>query len=164
MDVVEAICITILAGGFLGAAVLVVLSAVRLRRAPHDRLVRFSYGWLATMGLLFGLCCCMGLVAALADRIASSPVALAVLIVVNFLAQPVAAVFIVGGISKLNLGLRGHVAVAWRRVPDEHLADTSPDERRWLARFCVFQGIIVLLFGMGLSYACAWPFLHWALA
>ena len=164
MSVVEAAWLAILAVGLLGAISAVVLSVVRIRRAPGDHVARFGYGWLATWSILVGLCCCVGLVSALVDRVPSSPVAVAVIVAVNLLVQPIAGVFIISGFRKLSLGLRGRLAVAWRRVPDEQLAGLNRSERRQLAWYCVAQGVLVLPLGVGLSYSCGWPLVHWALA
>jgi hypothetical protein len=164
MDVAETAWVAILAVGLVGAVLGVVVSAVRLRRAPDDRMVRFAYGWLATFAVLAGMCCSVGLAAALGDLVQSSPAAFAGVVAINALAQPVAAAFVLGGLGKLAHGLRGRVAVAWRRVPDEQLTDLSPGERRQVAWACVTQGVIVLPLGVGLSYCCGWPLVRWALA
>jgi hypothetical protein len=75
----------------------------------------------------------------------------------NLLAQPVALLLCWTGACKLVLGLCGHVAYAWRRVPEEELVDLSESERRGLAWYCVAQGSVVLMMGAAVSAGCAWP-------
>jgi hypothetical protein len=143
--------------GLLLAVSVVALSAVQIRRAPDDRSVRFTYGWLATLATWIGLACGVWLVGVLATSDSVSRLALTGIVAVNLLLQPVAVMFIVVGAAKLFHGLRGNVAVAWRRVSDEELANMTPMERRSHSRYCAAGGVVLLALGLLFSYSLAWP-------
>jgi hypothetical protein len=65
----------------------------RLRRSPDDRVARFQYGWEGTFALLNGLASCMSLAVVLVLQAGSSGLALAGVVIVNLLVQPVAVLF-----------------------------------------------------------------------
>ena len=67
-------------------------------------------------------------------------------------------------VRKLALGVCGDIAYAWRRLPEEQLADMTPRDRRSLAWYCVFQGVVGLALGAAISVGCAWPLVRMALA
>ena len=132
-----------------------VRSLHRIRRSPDDRLARWVYGWEGTFALLNGLATCMSLALILVLTTGSSGLALAGVVTVNLLVQPVAILFCRAGVRKVTLGLSGQVAYAWRRVAESELAGLSPSERRGLAWFCAFQGVVALAFGAAISVGCA---------
>ena len=133
----------------------------RLRRSPDDRIARFAYGWEGTFALLNGLASAMSLAVILAAQAGPSGLALAGVGLVNLLVQPVALLFCWIGVRKIALGLFGQVTYAWRRVPESELASLLASERRGLAWFCVFRGMIGLALGAAMGVSCAWP-LMWA--
>lgn len=141
--------------GFIVSARSMVRALKRLRLAPDDRIARFEYGWEGTFAVLGGLASAMSLALLLALQAGHSGLALAGVALVNLLVQPVALLFCWAGLRKVGLGLVGHVAYAWRRVPESELADLSRSERRALAWFCVFQGVVALAFGTAMSVGCA---------
>jgi len=137
-----------------------VRASQRLRRSPHDRVARFEYAWEGTFALLFSLASCMSIALVLVLQARSSWLALAGMLIVNLLVQPLAVLFCWAGVRKVTLGLFGQVAYAWRRVPESELASLLPSERRGLAWFCVFQGVVGLVLGAAMGASCAWLFVR----
>jgi hypothetical protein len=127
----------------------------RLRRSPDDRMARFEYGWEGTFALLSGLASAMSLALILASRAGSSGLALAGVCLVNLLVQPLALLICWVGVRKIVLGIFGQVAYAWRRVPASELASLRQSERRGLAWYCIFQGVILVAWGTAMSVGCA---------
>lgn len=147
--------LAILGAALIGSVGVMVLSIVRQGRSPGDPAARFQYGWMGTYALMIALASCLGMAIVLVVSFDSSVWAVVALAVVNLLVQPVALLFCWAGIRKIVLGLRGNIAYAWRRVPESELVDMPPAERRALAWFCVFQGLLGLGLGAVMSYGCA---------
>jgi hypothetical protein len=127
----------------------------RLRRSSEDKMARFEYGWQGVFALCNGIASGMSLALVLVSQARPSGLALAVVVIVNLLVQPIALLFCWVGVRKVALGLFGQVAYAWRRIPESELAGLSRSERCGLAWFCVFQGMVVLAFGSAISVGCA---------
>jgi hypothetical protein len=143
------------APGLVVSARSMVRALKRLRRSPDDRVARFEYGWQATFALFNGLAIGMSVALLLVLQTGPSGVALAGVVLVNLLVQPIALLFCWVGFRKVSLGLFGRTAYAWRRVPDSELAGLSRSERRGLAWFSVSQGVVALAFGGAMSIGCA---------
>jgi hypothetical protein len=155
------IVVALLVGELVGAVCLLV-AAARVR--PDEPAARFRSGWLGTFGLLLGLVGGTGLAAVLAEFGTASVAGVAAAVALNVVLQPVGLLFCWTGVRKIALGVRGRVAYAWRLVPEAELADLPPADRRGLARFCVLQGVIALLFGAAISIGVASPLVHWFIA
>ena len=87
-----------------------VRSSHGLRRAPDNRVAHWEHGWEGTFALLSGLATCMSLALILVLQAGSSGLALAGVVIVNLLVQPVASLFCWTGVRKVTLGLSGQVA------------------------------------------------------
>jgi hypothetical protein len=156
MGALEAVVFALDLGGVAGGIYLL----VRAFRIPQDRpLARFESGWLGVFGLTLGLGSFASLAALLVQCGGGSWVSVAAAIALNLVVQPFALLFCWTAIRKITLGLRGQVAYAWVRIPEEDLAKESPESRRQLSRFCVMQGVVVLPVGAAVSFACASPLL-----
>lgn len=126
-----------------------------LRRSPDDPIARFEFGWTGAFTLLLGLASCMSLALVLTLAAGSTWLAIAGLLIINLLVQPVAAVFFWIGVCKIGGGLLGHVVVGGRRLTESELAELLPLKRGGLAWLCVFQGAIGLVLGAAMSAGCA---------
>jgi hypothetical protein len=154
--------IAVSVGGLCGA-VLILSSAVRIaRRSPEDGVARFTSGYLGLFGCCLGLIGSLGLIGIAGLYVGSSLLALAVVVVLNLVAQPVALLVCWTAVRKLRLGLCGCVAYAWKRIPESTLADVPAPTRRALALHCVFQGLVTLPIGVAISLAFAAPLLQLA--
>ena len=142
MQSIELLVFAFLLAIFAGSVATLVLVVVRLRSSPDDRPAQFLYSWLGAFGLFGFLWSCVGLASFLAEHTESSNLAVAGAVLVNLLAQPFVLLLGWSSIRKLGLGLFGHVVYAGARVPEEQLAGLPPGERRGLARYCVYQGVV----------------------
>ncbi len=127
----------------------------RLRRSPDDGMARFEFGWQGVFAVLNGIASGLSSALILVLQAGPSGLALAGVFIVNLLVQPIALLFCWVGVRKVTLGLFGQVAYAWRRIPESELAGLSRPERRTLAWFCVFQGVVALALGAAMSVGCA---------
>lgn len=161
MGVMFAAAMAVLTIGLGWAATMLASSfALRSRRRPDEPLTRFEAGWLGAFGMLIGLACSNGLCLGLAEFVGSSRWAIVAAVLLNCLAQPVWLLMAWSALRKLTLGLSGRVAYAWREVSPDELASFSTAERRSLGWYCVFQGAILLPFGLAGSFGCALPLLR----
>ena len=155
--------LTVFAGLILAISVPVLIVSARsmaralnrLRRSPDDRMARFESGWQGTFTVLNGLASSLCVAVLLVDLAGPSGLALAGVVIVNLLVQPVALLVCWVGVRKVALGLSGRLAYAWRLVPESELTGLRHSERRRLAWFCVFQGGMALAFGALLVVSCA---------
>jgi hypothetical protein len=141
------------------AASMLFTSIRRMRRSEDKRGDRFLNGWLGALALMFGPLACTGMSLSLTEHVYSSGLALAVVILMNLLAQPVWLMFCVIGFRKITLALSGRIGYAWRAIPEEELVDVTPADRRMVLRYCIAQGAVVGPFGAAMSIACACPLL-----
>ncbi len=131
-------------------------------RKANNSLDRWYRGYLCGGGFFAFLAGTACLVVAAGQYVASSWVAIAIVAGANLVLQPMALLLSWMGARKIGLGLGGRVAYpAWWRAPEEELAKLSPHERRMLARYCVFQGLLALPLGVAMSIGCAWPLVQW---
>jgi hypothetical protein len=154
--------VVVLSIGELVAAVWLLVAAGRIR--ADEPKARSTSGWLGTFGLLLGLGGGVGLAGVLAQFGAASVAGVAAAVALNIVFQPITLLLCWAGVRKITLGVCGQVAYAWRRVPEAELANLSLDDRRRLARFCVFQGVIGLLFGAAITVGMASPLIRWFVA
>jgi hypothetical protein len=150
--------------GLLASACALTVAAVGTFRNPDDKVARFAYGHLGVFGLCLGIGSCMAVVDVAGTHVGSSWVASAAVVAVNLLVQPFALLLCWTAVRKIALGMCGHVAYAWMRVPDAELAGLAPAECRRLSLYCVLQGVVVLPWGACMSLGAAEPLILWAVA
>jgi hypothetical protein len=160
MDVAVTLLVVPCGLGIALSLAALVVSIVRLRRAPDDPGVRFGCVWLGALALLAGPLCCIGVAHGLAGQVSTSRLAMLAVILVNVLAQPVWLLVGYASCRKGVLGLTGRVAYGWRgTIPEDQLRDLPPAKRRSLQRYCITQGLFVLPLAASMSLACVWPLL-----
>jgi hypothetical protein len=150
--------------GLLGSAYLLSRAAMR-KIPPDDGPARFTRYYEELLGFNGILICCLGLVLVAGPHVESSWLALAVILAVNLIMQPVALLACWMGLRAIGLGLCGCISYGGRRVPVAELADLSASGRRGRLLYCVCKGMFfVLFFGAWLSVVCGWPLLQLAFA
>lgn len=137
------------------SAVGIVKARLALRTSPksHERAIEYCMTW----DIMFVGLSCVQVACLLGPSVGSSLLALATVVLMNVIVQPLHILVLYLCIGNLRVALRGRIAYAGKAVPEADLEKYSREERRALFRHRVLSSTFGLLLFGGLSAACIWP-------